>query len=343
MKKLFSVLEDALVRGEDTVLVSVVASSGSTPRGAGARMLVSRAGLLAGTIGGGAVEYRCIAMAQALLDGGQPLLQSFQLNQKDTAGLGMVCGGQVQVYFLPIQGGDREVLELCREAVARFGAGTPFWLLTPLQAGGSLTLWPQGGGGRVVPPACVTAELPQEPVVRQAEGGQWFCEQVQRAGTVYIFGGGHVAQALVPVLAPLDFPCVVLEDRPEFAEPRLFPQAREVRCIDLGRISDRVDITKDDYVCIMTRGHQNDLLVQQQVLRTPARYIGLIGSIRKSAASFASLRKMGFSEQDLRRIVTPIGLPIGGRSPAEIAISIAAQLIQCRSGVRDFSGSEGLI
>ena len=84
----------------------------------------------------------------------------------------------------------------------------------------------------------------------------------------------------------------------------------------------------------MTRGHQNDLLVQQQVLHTPARYIGLIGSTRKSAAAFASLRRMGYSEQQLRRIVTPIGLPIGGRTPAEIAISIAGQLIEYRAGGR---------
>ena len=103
---------------------------------------------------------------------------------------------------------------------------------------------------------------------------------------------------------------------------------------NIVRIRQELDITTDDYVCIMTRGHQNDLLVQQQVLHTPARYIGLIGSTRKSAAAFASLRRMGYSEQQLRRIVTPIGLPIGGRTPAEIAISIAGQLIEYRAGGR---------
>ena len=343
MRKLLSILARTLEQGEAAVLVTVIASSGSTPRGAGARMLVSAGGLLAGTIGGGAVEHRCIALAQEMLGGSHPAQRDFALNQEDNAGLGMVCGGSVQVHFLPILGGDGTTAALCREGLERFAAGVPFWLLTPLQAGDSLALWPTGGG--VGSSALAPGDsLPLDPEIRSVNGKRWFIEQLQGAGTVYLFGGGHVAQALVPVLAPLDFPCVVLEDRKEFARPELFPLARAARLIDFSRIGDQVFITGEDYVCIMTRGHQNDLLVQQQVLRTPARYIGLIGSVRKAAAASASLRRLGFSEAELARIVTPIGLPIGGRSPAEIAISIAAQLVQYRaSGRRDNPAGEGLL
>ena len=81
----------------------------------------------------------------------------------------------------------------------------------------------------------------------------------------------------------------------------------------------------------MTRGHRDDLLLQEQVLRTPARYIGVIGSRRKKAALFAQLRERGFTDADLERITTPIGLSIGAETPAEIAVSIAAQLIQVRA------------
>lgn len=334
MKKLLAVLEQVLSAGQDAVLVTVIASSGSTPRGAGARMLVTDRGWVAGTIGGGAVEDRCIRLARQRL-GGAPCCDSFDLSPEDKAGLGMVCGGAVEVHFLPLSGGDEAVLALCRDSAQRFASGTPFWLLTPLDGAGTLTLWPRGRGeSPCTPPAAVISALGQDPRVLGRTGERWFCEQVQHAGTVYLFGGGHVAQALVPVLAPLDFPSVIVEDREEFADPALFPLARGTRCFPMDRIRQELDITADDYVCIMTRGHQNDLLVQQQVLHTPARYIGLIGSTRKSAAAFASLRRMGYSEQQLRRIVTPIGLPIGGRTPAEIAISIAGQLIEYRAGGR---------
>lgn len=331
MKTLFSTLEETLGSGQPAVLVTIIASSGSTPRGAGARMIVGGQGRLAGTVGGGAVEYRCITMAQELLDSDHPVETNFSLNREDTAGLGMVCGGQVQVHFLPIPPGDAAVLELCKDAAARFSEGTPFWLMTPLGEGDQLSLWPERPGDKKLALSLPEDGLSPTPKVYEENGQCWFCEQIQRPGTVYILGGGHVAQALVPVLAPLEFPCVVLEDREEFADPRLFPLAREVRLVDFRRLDRDLSLTDEDYVCIMTRGHQNDLLVQQQVLRMPACYIGLIGSAKKSAESFARLREMGFSQADLDRITTPIGLAIGGRTPAEIAISIAAQLIQHRA------------
>ena len=99
----------------------------------------------------------------------------------------------------------------------------------------------------------------------------------------------------------------------------------------MARALEEVPITSEDYVVIMTRGHRDDLLLQEQVLRTPARYIGVIGSRRKKAALFAQLRERGFTDADLERITTPIGLSIGAETPAEIAVSSAAQLIQVRA------------
>ena len=334
MEALLSALAKILEQGQGAVLVTVTASSGSTPRGAGARMLVTSRGLEAGTIGGGEIEYRCIEMAREILNTARPAGCSFTLRQGDPANLGMVCGGQVQVHFLPVAAGDASVRALCRDAEERFCSGEPFWLITPLEEGGALSLWPERlGNTNDQVPKELTENLSSEPACQTVGGHRWFTEQIQRPGAVYIFGGGHVSQALVPVLTSVNFPCVVLEDRADFVGKELFPLARESRVIDMNQILSQVKITKDDYVCIMTRGHENDLLVQQQVLHTPARYIGLIGSARKAAYSFAQLKNMGFSDADLSRIITPIGLPLGGRSPAEIAISIAAQLIQYRSGM----------
>lgn len=152
------------------------------------------------------------------------------------------------------------------------------------------------------------------------------------AGRVYIFGGGHVAQALVPALTAVEFRCVVLEDRAELCRPELFPGAEEVLHIDNSRVADFVELTKEDWVAIMTRGHKDDLLIQSQVMKTPARYIGVIGSRQKTAAVTAKLREMGFSDADFERVWAPIGLPIRSETPAEIAVSIAAQLILERAG-----------
>ena len=151
-------------------------------------------------------------------------------------------------------------------------------------------------------------------------------------GKVYIFGGGHVARALVPALTAVDFRCVVLEDRPEFCRRELFPDAEEILLMDNAHVADFITITQEDWAVIMTRGHKADLLVQSQVMKTPARYIGVIGSRQKTAAITAKLREMGFSEADFRRVWAPIGLPIRSETPAEIAVSIATQMILERAG-----------
>ncbi len=151
-------------------------------------------------------------------------------------------------------------------------------------------------------------------------------------GRVYIFGGGHVARALVPALTAVEFRCVVLEDRAEFCQPELFPDAEELLLIDNARVTDFVTLTEEDWVVIMTRGHEADLLVQSQVMGLPVRYIGVIGSQRKTAAVTAKLREMGFSDEDFRKVWAPIGLPIRSETPAEIAVSVTAQMILERAG-----------
>ena len=153
------------------------------------------------------------------------------------------------------------------------------------------------------------------------------------SGRVYIFGGGHVAQALEPELSRIGFRCVVMDDRPDFARRELFPTAEEIKLIDFNRISDSVSITGDDYVCVMTRGHAYDTVVQSQVLPLRPYYVGVIGSRAKAAGVRRQLiENYGVSEADCGLVTTPIGLDIGAETPAEIAVSIAAQLIAVRAG-----------
>ena len=332
MKKLFDALRDALSRGEDAVLVTIVASSGSAPRGTGARMLVTPRGRVCGTIGGGAVEYKSEQTAAEILQTKRSRQESFRLFKNDVADLGMVCGGTVDVYFRFIPGGDPGVLKLIDDCAEVFSALEPSWFITELTEGG-LSVWGEKHGllGDPVPPE-VIAGLTNRPVQQEVDGKTYYCEKLLQPGRVYIFGGGHVAQALAPALIAADFPCVVLDDRPDFLRPELFGGAA-TRRIDPEDISDVIaDLGENDYVCIMTRGHKDDMNVQRQVMRSPVRYIGVIGSAKKQRTVKEKILEMGYAEEEFDKVVSPIGLDIGAETPAELAVSITAQLIMVRAG-----------
>jgi len=151
------------------------------------------------------------------------------------------------------------------------------------------------------------------------------------SGKVYVFGGGHVARELVPLLSHLEFRCIVLDDRPRFACKTRFPDAEEVLPVDFFDIGKSISVTSEDYLVIMTRGHQYDTVLQAQALRTNAFYIGVMGSRRKIRSVQETLRAEGFTREDFRRVHTPIGLPINGETPAELAVSIAGELIRERA------------
>lgn len=335
MEKLFRLLHECLTQGQDAVLVTIVASSGSTPRGAGARMLVTSAGRICGTVGGGAIEHHSESVAAEVLRTKNSHLEYFQLKKNEIQDLGMICGGDVNVYFQYISACDEQNLVLIKEIEALYQTKEEFWLVSEISKdgeGGMAVCRRSGTIAGLSLPAAVLEGLQKKPVQIEAEGRKYYCEKMQQQGRVYIFGGGHVSQALVPALAAVDFRCTILEDREEFGRPELFPGAEEVLLIENSHIADYVTIGDEDFVCIMTRGHKDDLTVQAQVLKTPASYIGVIGSRHKKAGVFAKLKEQGFTDTDLDRITTPIGLSIGAETPAEIAVSITAQMIQQRAG-----------
>lgn len=337
MRNLFQRLRGLIAGGEDAVLVTIVASSGSTPRGSGARMLISASGHECGTVGGGAVEYRSEQMAAEILKTRQAdHLEQFRLHPNDVADIGMICGGAVDVFFRFCAARDAQLLDLTDRIEACFARGEHFWLICNVTGGqtGAMSVYSEQSGlfGAALPEA-VIAQLSGKPGTVEAGGESFYCEELQKPGKVYIFGGGHVAQALVPALAAVNFRCIVLEDRPEFARPELFPGVEETRLVDMNDLSLlQKEITANDCVCIMTRGHQNDIVVQSAMMKTPARYIGVIGSAKKQTAVREKLSAMGFTEKDFCNVFAPIGLNIGAETPAEIAVSIAGQLIMVRAG-----------
>lgn len=333
MQQLFQTLSQLLKEGKDVVLVSIVASSGSVPRGSGARMLVAEQGRVFGTIGGGAVEYRSEQRALELLKTRDSSYEKFRLYRNEVEDLGMVCGGEVEVYFQFLSSADRRIPELLEKTEIIFRNREQAWLITELSGTGEMSVFGKQSGllGAKIPKS-VLAGLAVRPVLVVAEGKRYYCERLYQPGTVYIFGGGHIAQALAPMLHAVDFPCTVLDDRPDFVRPELFPTAETclIQPEDISEIAKK--LSENDYVCIMTRGHKDDLNIQRQVMRTPVRYIGVIGSAKKQKAVKERILELGYTEEDFANVVSPIGLDIGADTPAEIAVSITAQLIMARAG-----------
>lgn len=333
MKKLFMEIKRLLEAGEDLVLETVIAGSGSAPRGAGARMIVRRDGSTLGTIGGGAVEYKSSQLGMDVLKERKSYTKGFKLAKNQAADLGMICGGDVVVYYQYISPDNQAFLATCDRILDALTKDEDSWIVTDIT---DETAWSAGlyskSNGLTGIQAEDTAPLAAAKAVQVTVGNRrYYSEPLVRAGKVYVFGGGHVAQELVPVISHIGFRCVVYDDRETFANKGLFPQAVETIVGDFEHIADFVDITSNDYICIMSRGHQYDFMIQKQVLRTPAHYIGVMGSRTKLMTLAGKLREEGFTDADINRFQSPIGTAILAETPAEIAISIAGELIRTRA------------
>ncbi|MBI5056109.1 MAG: XdhC family protein [Nitrospirae bacterium] len=171
-----------------------------------------------------------------------------------------------------------------------------------------------------------------------------FIEPVIREPRLVILGAGHVGKALSAVARFSGFHVTVSDDREEHANRKNVPHAHDIVVHEFGSIFAKLDNDKNTYIVIATRGHNHDLDALRAALKTEACYVGLLGSRRKKALLFKTLRDEGHSEEAVSRIITPVGLSIGSVTPEEIAISIMAQIIQHRrenalSGLSDLSCS----
>jgi xanthine dehydrogenase accessory factor len=176
--------------------------------------------------------------------------------------------------------------------------------------------------------------LRSDAVCIKEEEKLWFSTPIVSEGYVYVFGGGHIAQELVPLLGHLGFRCVVFDDREEFVKKDLFPQAEKLILGDFERIEKDLSLTGNDYAVIITRGHEWDLKAWAFALNSPAAYIGVIGSASKHEYVKEKLRERGFTDDSIEasRVHAPIGVRIRSKTPMEIAVSISAELISVRAG-----------
>ncbi|MEG1525025.1 MAG: XdhC family protein [Clostridia bacterium] len=334
-----SILNDIitlLAAGEPFVLATIIRNEGSSPRGTGACMLMTQDGMQKGTIGGGAVEYAAGRHAVELFATKCSETQLFTLNPNAIADLGMICGGRIWVLFQHFAANEetKSLFMRLKEATEQ---GRQAYLVRKILDGAVIDTGVYDALGlhfsERMDVLTVREHLAPRAVMVEYDAAQLLVEPVTQVSRVYVFGGGHVSQKLVPILKYVDFRVTVCEDRFEFADKALFPAAENTVLCPFTDIFAQITLTEHDYVIIMTRGHQADFEILRQTLKTDATYIGCIGSRHKIALTKQRLLDEGFTEKDFARVHTPIGLPILAETPEEIAISVAAELIAHRASL----------
>lgn len=325
-REIFARLHD----GETIAVATIAASDGSTPRGAGAKMLVGAGGLLAGTLGGGPAEAMALREAEKTLADGEPRLFVVDMSGTAAAGADLICGGVVRIFVQCLHPGDAETFaRLC----SRAARGLDSRLLSPVRSPGKPTLQE---GADDDPGA--TAESGQTGAcLIQREKSEYLLETIRGANRLVLAGGGHVSLVTARIADIAGFETTVLDDREAFANPARFPWIAPERllvvpefreCLREETLGFAVDPACS--IAVLTRGHEFDGEVLAQALATPAGYIGMIGSRRKRDIVYERMRDLGFTDADLGRVHCPIGVTIGSETPAEIAVSIVAELIQAR-------------
>jgi xanthine dehydrogenase accessory factor len=329
--------------GERFALVSTLETQGSSPRHSGAAMLVKADGSIVGTVGGGALEARAISSGLEVLETGRSRVMGYELTNADSAGLGMICGGQGMLLIEHVDPAGDAGKELWRTLLDLLSAGATGWLVTGVSDPGETgvivrrCLVDSRGavtGDEVCPVSTLQALAHMGGALDGLTAGDRpgvYVQPVGVPGAAYVFGAGHCGKSLVPLLGMVGFRTVIIDDRAEFASPERFPDADEIVVPpSFESAFEGLPIDQHSYVVIMTRGHLFDRAVLAQALRTRAGYVGMIGSKKKIAETYRALLETGFTEQDLRRVHAPIGVDIGAETPEEIAVSITAEIVRVR-------------
>jgi xanthine dehydrogenase accessory factor len=336
-------LEHALIelqQGRPVVWASILDSSGSTPRSSGARMLVKTDGSIVGTIGGGIVEAACQRESAEALDQLVPRVRGYDLSNDVAAGLGMICGGRLRVLMDVLVPEKRDIAQ-CKELLEGLGRGGRCLRVTRLRGEGDdlrtrrFVVAKSASHADLLPHEVIEKGVrSRAPFSVQAEQDTFFVEPASTRGTLYIAGAGHVAYFTAKISSMTGFSTVVMDDRDDFANRQRFPDVDEVRVLDdFSNCFGSDAMGPDSFILIVTRGHQEDKNVLAQALRTEAGYIGMIGSKKKRDATYAKLLQEGFTQADIDRVFSPVGLSIGADTPEEIAVSIVGELIFVRAGM----------
>ncbi len=345
MKAVFQEATVLAEQGVPFVTATVVHTKGSTPQKPGAMLLVRADGSTVGTLGGGCVEGDIwFAAKEALREGSGPLYKDYFLNEDIAARDGLVCGGSMFFFIEPVMKAGA-FTSLAQEVTEAYEGGPSLAVATlvhspRLPLGNRLIVREDGSTtGTLGDPALdaqATAHaqevmpLGQSHRLTTSAGDEVFIEGFTSPATLLLLGGGHVNLAVAQIAHTLGFQVMVTDDRREFADKERFPMAEEVWVAPYDHSLDNREVTPNTAIVVATRGHRYDDMALEAAARTPARYVGLIGSKRKTILIYEALLKRGVPLERVKSIHAPIGLDIGGREPREIAVSIMAEIIAWR-------------
>jgi xanthine dehydrogenase accessory factor len=335
--------------GRAAAVATVVRTQGSTPQVVGAKLIAidddrSRA---AGTLGGGCVEADALLAAREVIRHGGRSLRAYDLSEDLAWNTGLVCGGTM--WILAERADDAfgaDEASVLPELQQASNGGPPMAIVTLLSRTGRDLAF----AGRMFVDASGTrrgslgdaeldrratdSALAQMPhgtsrLISLDDSRDVLIEPVTGRPQLVVAGGGHVALAIARQARLLDFDVTILEDRPEFAQPHRFEGATVIQG-DVPETIATLHYGWSSFIVIATRGHKLDADCVLAAVKTTARYIGLLGSRRKTILIADMLRDHGIADDRIRAIHAPVGLDLGGRTPAEIALSVMAEITQER-------------
>lgn len=350
MKSIHHTILEQIRSGSSIVIATVVRSAGSTPQKPGSSALFSEKGLLAGTVGGGLLESEVQHIAESVLISGVSDQFYFNLDsEQDVAGA--ICGGEAEVLVDANPSLHLAALEEMENSLSMRRDGFLFTGVSP-----------KHDLSRTIRRFWIKKENPEDlPSGVEPELGKLILdhlknalrygyteidlktysrEQVEMAYLEYIHpkphlviaGGGHIGKALAHLGSLLEFEVTVVDDRPEFANDNHIPDADHLVVSAIGNAMQRIEAGADTYMVIVTRGHDHDGEALKACIGSDAAYIGMIGSRHKVEIMRKQFLNEGWATAEQWSAVhTPIGLEIGSKTVQEIAISIAAQLVEIRN------------
>jgi xanthine dehydrogenase accessory factor len=306
-------IDDGLARDEPVTLMLVVEHEGSAPGKQGFVMAVSATGLRCGTVGGGVMEFDLVEQARVLAAAGGEARLLTRVHRERAAPeqrSGLICAGSQRLVLVRLDGTRRPAVQALLSA--RAGGRT-----------GQLEISATGFSFVACDDAITTLE----------DGSSWRVRQrIGAVDTITIVGGGHVGVAIARAMATLDFRVVVWDHRDGVETFEHMTWADEKRIGPYARLAEAVVEGRHGYAAVVTTAMDSDVAALRALLPKRLRYLGLMGSKAKLHRIFETLRGEGFSDDQLARIQAPIGIEIGNRTPAEIGISVAAQIIAVRYG-----------
>jgi xanthine dehydrogenase accessory factor len=351
MSELLDQFASVEASGRRAALATLVAAAGATPKKAGATMWIAEDGTLLGSVTiGGCVDTRVIERAEEVIASGRPELLRMTLGDEDAWELGLTCGGEVDVLVQRVDAADVDDPSVKAYAAARvaYDAGRASIVVARLDGRRERLFVDENGASTGSLGDEMLDALATELASRRLTGAQTssvervtrddeiemplFFERLAPPETVIIYGASHVAMSLAIFARELGLRTIVVDGRERMATKSRFPTVDEIHVGMPSEIAEDLRPTKRTYIVLLAHDYKYELPVLREVLRSDAGYIGMLGSRRRGESIRSMLKEEGFTPTELSRLRTPIGLGIGAKSAAEIALAIAAEIVSVREG-----------